>query len=172
VIARMSLGMMLTGLLLAGDGTHWGTPPSARGTGVPQDSVGAPDSRPPAAWLVNDPADSLYRAAREALDRRDYQKAADLFAQVPVRFPKSGYAADSFYWRAFALYRMGGTAQLRTALEALNTQRDKFPKAATQGDAKALALRIQGELARQGDPDARLAIQTDAARIAQPPAPP
>src|SRR5689334_23913070 len=81
----MSLGVMLTGLLLAGDGTHWGTPPAARGTGVPQDSVGAPDSRPPAAWLVNDPADSLYRAAREALDRRDYQKAADLFAQVPVR---------------------------------------------------------------------------------------
>jgi HEAT repeat protein len=175
VIVRMSLGMMLAGLLLAGDGSHWGTAPAARGAGVPQDSAAAPDSRPPAAWLVNDPADSLYRAAREALDRRDYQKAADLFAQVPVRFPKSGYAADSFYWRAFALYRVGGTAQLRTALEALNAQRDKFPKAATQGDAKALALRIQGELARQGDRNAAEAIQRDARSIAdqpEPPAPP
>ncbi len=42
---------------------------------------------PPAPWLRGDPGDSLYRAAREALDRRDYRKAADLFAQVSARYP-------------------------------------------------------------------------------------
>ncbi len=89
-----------------------------------------------------------------ALDRRDYRQAAELFAQVPARFPRSGYAADAYYWRAFSLYRVGGTPQLRAALAALDTQRERFPKAATKGDAKALASRIQGELARQGDPAA------------------
>ena len=37
--------------------------------------------------------------------------AADLFAQIPARFPKSGYAADALYWQAFALYRAGRRAR-------------------------------------------------------------
>jgi len=172
VIVRMSLGMVVAGVVAVGGGARSAAAPSTDRIGVPQDSAALPDARPPAAWLENDPADSLYRAAREALDRRDYRTAADLFAQVPARFPKSGYAADSYYWRAFSLYRLGGTAQLKTALEALNTQKDKFPKAATQGDAKALALRIQGELARQGDRDAVVAIQNDARTIVDQPEPP
>jgi HEAT repeat protein len=176
----MSLGLVLTGMLLAHEGSQVATAPSTEPGGAPQDSavlsaalsavLVAPQV--PAPWIQNDPADSLYRAARAALDRRDFRTAADLFAQVPVRFPRSGYAADSFYWRAFALYRLGGTTQLRAALEALGTQRDKFPKAATQGDSRALALRIQGELARQGDQKAALAIQNDAASIVDQPEPP
>ena len=106
----------------------------------------------PAPWLRADPADSLYRAAREALNRRDYRAAATLFAQIPARFPKSGYAADALYWQAFALYRLGGDRELRLARDALRRQRDRFPKAATNGDAAALEQRIQGELARRGDP--------------------
>jgi HEAT repeat protein len=168
----MSVGLVLTGMLLAHEGARLATGPSTEPGGITQDSAALVDSRVPAPWIRNDPADSLYRAARAALDRRDYRTAADLFAQVPARFPRSGYAADSFYWRAFALYRLGGTAQLKTALEALNTQRDKFPKAATKGDAKALALRIQGELARQGDQQAVVAIQNDAASIVEQPEPP
>jgi HEAT repeat protein len=168
----MSLGVVMAGVFAVGGGARSTVAPATDRIGVPQDSAAPSEPRPPEAWLQNDPADSLYRAAREALDRRDYRTAADLFAQLPVRFPKSGYAADSYYWRAFALYRLGGTAQLRTAREALTTQRDKFPKAATQGDAKALALRIQGELARQGDPDAVKAIQTDVNSIVDQPEPP
>lgn len=172
MIVRMSLGMVLTGMLLAQEGSRVATAPSTEPGGATQDSAALLDPRAPAPWIQNDPADSLYRAARAALDRRDYRAAADLFAQVPVRYPRSGYAADSYYWRAFALYRLGGTAQLKTALQALNTQRDKFPKAATQGDAKALALRIQGELARQGDQQAVVVIQKDAASIVDQPEPP
>jgi len=168
VIVRTSLGVVLAGVFMAA----WGW----TGPGGPaQDSVPMPDLRPPAAWLQSDPADSLYRAAREALDRRDYRTAADLFAQVPVRYPRSGYAADSYYWRAFSLYRMGGTAQLKTALAALEAQRGKFPKAATTGDARALTLRIQGELARQGDQQAVVVVRKDAESIvdqSEPPVPP
>src|SRR3954466_9691434 len=66
-----------------------------------------PDSANPGAplpWLWKDPADSLYRAAREALNRREYRPAARLFGEIPNRFPRSGYAADALYWNAFALY--------------------------------------------------------------------
>jgi HEAT repeat protein len=171
----MSLGVALAGSFAVGGGWRSVAHPSAEPIGMIQDSAVPQDPRPPAAWLQGDPADSLYRAAREALDRRDYRSAADLFAQVPSRFPRSGYAADAYYWRAFSLYRLGGTAQLKTALQALDTQRDRFPKAATKGDARALVRRIQGELARQGDPEAaaRVAEEAeDAARQPEPPMPP
>jgi HEAT repeat protein len=175
VIVRMSLGVALAGSFAVGGGWRSAAHPLAKPIAVVQDSAVPQDPRPPAAWLQGDPADSLYRAAREALDRRDYRSAADLFAQVPSRFPRSGYAADAYYWRAFSLYRLGGTAQLKTALRALGTQRDRFPKAATQGDANALARRIQGELARQGDPEAAVQVAEaaeDAVRQPAPPVPP
>ena len=76
---------------------------------------GRSDSRNPGAplpWLWNDPADSLYRAARETLNRREYRQAATLFGEIPNRFPRSGYAADALYWKAFALYRLGGDRDL------------------------------------------------------------
>jgi HEAT repeat protein len=175
---RMSLGLALAGVIAFSGGGR--TAPASRqeqAAGVAQDSAGplaGPlEARAPAAWLQGDPADSLYRAARAALDSRDYRQAAELFAQVPARFPRSGYAADAYYWRAFSLYRVGGTPQLRAALAALDTQSERFPKAATKGDAKALAGRIQGELARQGDPAAAARVAAaaeDAGRT--PPTPP
>src|SRR6476620_8745113 len=166
------LGVALAGSFAVGGGWRSAAHPSAEPIGMVQDSDMPQDPRPPVAWLQGDPADSLYRAAREALDRRDFRAAADLFAQVPSRFPKSGYAADAYYWRAFALYRLGGTAQLKAALQALDTQRTRYPKAATKGDANALESRIQGELARQGDPDAMAIVVKDADDAATPPVPP
>ena len=70
----------------------------------------------------------------------------------PAKHPKSGYAGDALYWQAFALYRLGNDEQLRQALKLLATQRTRYAKAATRGDAAALERRIQGELARRGDP--------------------
>lgn len=171
---RMWLGLALAGVMAVGDrGTPMLVTRQELAAGGAQGSAGPTDALPPAAWLQGDPADSVYRAARAALDRRDYRQAAELFAQLPSRFPRSGYAADAYYWRAFSLYRVGGTAQLHEALAALDTQRDRFPKAATKGDAKALASRIQGELARRGDPAAAASVTMaaeDAGRT--PPAPP
>ena len=95
----------------------------------------------PAPWLQGDPADSLYRAARETLNRRDYRTAANLFAQITTRFPRSGYVGDALYWQAFALYRLGGDRDLHEALAALRLQRARFPQAATHGDATALERR-------------------------------
>ena len=57
---------------------------------------------PPLPTLQGDPADSLYRMARTALQQRDYRRAADLFGQITAKHPGSGYAGDAIYWHAFA----------------------------------------------------------------------
>jgi HEAT repeat protein len=110
-----------------------------------------------------DPADSLYRAARTLMNRGDWRKAADAFAAVARRQPPSAYAADALYWQAFALYRIGGTAELRTALGVLETRRGRYPGARSEGEADALATRIQGALAARGDAGARAALARAAA---------
>lgn len=106
---------------------------------------------PPMPWGQAGPADSLYRLGREAINREDFRRAAQLFAEISARHPRSQYAADAPYWRAFALYRIGREDDLREALRALETQRTRFPRAATSADARQLAVRIRGALARQGD---------------------
>ena len=108
---------------------------------------------PPAPWADADPADSLYRAGREAINREDFRRAATLFAEISRRFPKSEYAVDAGYWRAYALYRSGRDSDLREALRAIDAQRKSFPKAKTDGDASTLAVRINGELGKRGDPE-------------------
>ena len=139
---------------------------AALGTGSPLQVSDRTVPRP--AWSEADPADSLYRAAREALNRSNYQRSAELFRRIRQDYPKSAYAADACYWEAFARYRLGGSDHLRQALEILDLQARRYPKAATRSDATVLATRIQGELARRGDATAAAAItaQAEAAAVA------
>ena len=122
-------------------------------------------ARAAASNAAVDPADSLYSAAREAMNRGDFRRAAQLFGRVESRWPDSRYAGDALYWQAYALYRQGGTSDLKAASKALKAHKDKYPKAATRGDAEALATRIEGALARQGDADAAESV-TGKARAA------
>lgn len=115
---------------------------------------------------AQDTADSLYTAAREALNAEEYERAAEAFGKVWGRYPESVYAADALYWRAFALYRQGGEDNLREALDALERQREQYPEAGTRGDARALAVRIRGQLAAGGDPEAARAVIVRAERAA------
>ena len=122
--------------------------------------VGEPfPKRPRAPWLQGDPADSMYKAAYELLNRGEWRRAASGFAAIPQRFPNSGYAPDALYWQAFALYRIGGTDDLQTALRSLETLRTKFPSAKTQSDAAALTTRIRGTLASRGDRPSQQALR-------------
>ena len=166
---RMQIGLALAAAVGVG---NWWTP---AGDVLPQEAVqqpSGPADLPPPASLQGDPADSLYRAAREALSRREFRNAAELFARIAERFPRSGYAPDALYWQAFALYREGGTPQLEAARDALRRQRERFPDAATQGDAAALSVRIQGELGRRGDSHAAADVLHAVGTIAEPPTPP
>jgi HEAT repeat protein len=115
-------------------------------------------TEPPNAWAQSDPADSLYRLARETLNRGEYRRAAQLFGDITQRFPNSVYAGDARYWRAFALYRLGGTSDLHDALAALQGDSRVYRQASLQADAPALASRIRGALALQGDSQARAQV--------------
>ena len=127
---------------------------------------------PPASWLQGDPADSLYKLGREALNRSRFREAASTFRQIRERYPRSGYTPDALYWEAFALYRLGGRSSLRQALSALEMQSDRYPQASTRGDGEALRTRITAALARSGDAESAQEITAVAATAAAPVAQP
>lgn len=116
----------------------------------------------PEPWLQEDPADSLYRAGRDALNRREFERAAGLFAEIRSRHPRSGYVPDSYYFQAFALQRLGGREREERALALLEEQRARHPAAASRADADPLRVRLQGALARVGDARAAAAVETAA----------
>ena len=113
---------------------------------------------PPEPWAEADPADSLYRLGREAINKGQFRRADELFAEISEKHPRSEYAADAPYWRAFALYRVGGDDELREALKTLDRQQRRFPKATTIADARELAIRIRGVLAKRGDVESAEAV--------------
>lgn len=108
--------------------------------------------------------DSLYRAAREALNRGEYQRAAQLFQSYQERYPSARTAPAALYWRAFALYRAGGNADLRAALAALEAQRSRYPATADDADAAALRVRVNAALAARGDQQAAAAVRAASAQ--------
>jgi HEAT repeat protein len=120
----------------------------------------------PASWAPVDPADSLWRAGRDAVSNEDWKQAERLFSRIHGDYPKSVYAADSYYWQAFALSRRGGTDQLHDAVQLLERQQDLFAAAETvkSGDSRSLLTRLRGMLARGGDADAAAAISARAER--------
>lgn len=116
----------------------------------------------PAPWIQEDPGAKAYAAARDALNARRYQEAAEAFAKLRQSYPKSGYVADSFYWQAFALYRQGGSSQYKRAVELLRAQMSQHPNASTRSDAEELQVRLEAQLARQGDARAAESITRQA----------
>lgn len=122
--------------------------------------VDAARSAPPGSWDQQDPADSLYRAARGALNRASYSQAAYMFQQIYARFPKSTYTPDAYYWEALARYRTGSRDDLAAARSALSRQRDTYPKARTRDDAGDLLARINARLAQRGDAQAAAEVES------------
>lgn len=100
------------------------------------------------------PEDSLYRLAREALNRGEYARSSSLFKSLEQRYPRSRVAPAALYYQAFALYRSGASEELRAAVEALKQQQEKYPEAAADPDAASLRTRIYAALAARGDQQA------------------
>jgi HEAT repeat protein len=119
--------------------------------------------------VTADPADSLYRAARAALTDGDYRRAAKLFKDVSDRFPKSTFAVDAMYWRAWSLYRSGTDSRnkgdLDDALDALQRYASAANKSSNAGDAAELRARIRNAQASLGDAGAAGDIAEEATRI-------
>lgn len=148
--------IVLSAMILATAGA------SARG--VQHAAPTAPyDPNDPSSVSPQDEADSLYRAARAELRERNYQRSAELFGSLRSRFPNSSYVAQSMYWEAFALNRVGDEDALQRGLELLGEQERLYPDDVS-ADARSLYVQMQGQLARRGDRAAAeiLAVQADA----------
>jgi HEAT repeat protein len=123
----------------------------------------------PAPWVTQDPGDSLYGAARNALTSGDYRTAVRQFRALRDRYPRSAYVGDAHYWEAYALSKLGSKEELRSALALLDTQASKYPGSRTIRDARELRVRIQGQLAQLGDAASAAAVAEAAAPLAPPP---
>ncbi len=122
--------------------------------------------------LPQDPADSLWRQGRERMNRGEFERAAELFRRIrtEARFERSGYRAESYYWEAFSLARLGNNDQLRQAREILARMKSQYPNDSHIRDADQLAASIDGRLARSGDAAAaeslyRAAAIADGSRV-------
>jgi HEAT repeat protein len=113
-------------------------------------------------WAKGDPADSLYRMAREAMSRGDYKRAAEIFHRIPERYPQSEYAGQALYYEAYSLYRSGGDDELSTARDRLTQLKQKYPSVA-KNDGATLLTRVCGELAKRGDQSCAMSIESTAA---------
>ena len=132
-------------------GTSYERSVPAREARAARADLGSPRAGPEVPELQQgDPADSLYRRAREALTRRNYTQAADLFRQVADRYPKSPSAPSAMYFRAFSLYQTGSVDRMRESRDVLTSLEKKYPNA-DLADAKTLRTRVCGELAQRGD---------------------
>lgn len=117
----------------------------------------------PPSWAPQDVADSVWRQARELVNRGEYGQAAQAFRSIPQRYPNSEYAPEAAYYLAFSLFRIGGTAELREAVAALEASKAKYPNARSKTEAAALNTRILGVLANRGDAQAAAALRATAA---------
>ena len=117
------------------------------------------------AYQATAMADTIYRAARRALNESQYRKAIELFEVSLDEEPE--YSAEALYYQALAYYRMGGRSNYDRAYRKLNEQLSRYPEAASSGDAEELMVRIEGELARRGDAQAAERLAREAQQLAQ-----
>jgi HEAT repeat protein len=86
-----------------------------------------------------------YESGKSALDRRDYERAAEIFDRV-IRNPPRGESAQSarvdgaYYWKAYALNKLGKRDE---ALASLGEIAKQFPQSSWLNDAKALQVEVQ-----------------------------
>ncbi|MGE0553346.1 MAG: HEAT repeat domain-containing protein [Gemmatimonadales bacterium] len=126
------------------------------------DLAWAPRGR--SALLRQEPRDSLYRRARDLLNKGEYRKAADTFAEYE-KTASERYLVASMYWRAFALYRAGTEADLRLAATVLAAQQERFPAVRNDADVTALVTRVTGALAARGDASAARRLRQNAQQV-------
>jgi len=81
---------------------------------------------------------SPYQQGTNALDRHDYPRAIDLFDRVITA--KSPRADGAYYWKAYALNKLGRRDEALAALAEIPKQ---FPQSRWINDAKALEAEVK-----------------------------
>ena len=115
-----------------------------------------------AAQTVQQGEVARFLEARRAINAEEFERAVALFqavrAESPLVTPR--FEPDSYYWEAFARYRLGDLAEARLLLEILmvgfNEARPADPRVHREAgrlyhDARALDFEIRSQLASTGD---------------------
>jgi HEAT repeat protein len=116
-----------------------------------------PMPRPLKAWNFDFDSGS-YEAGKSALDNYSYEKAIEKFDKVISGKNPSSRADGAYYWKAYALNKLGKRDEALAALAELAKQ---FPQSSWLNDAKALQAEVQqakGPVSpeNQADEDLRL----------------
>ncbi|MBI3281102.1 MAG: HEAT repeat domain-containing protein [Acidobacteria bacterium] len=92
--------------------------------------------------------DRSYSRGTSYLDRRQWEKAAEAFQAV---IDGKGQRADgAYYWKAYALYKLGRTSEAEAAIAELQKS---FPNSRWLNDAKALQVEIRQAGGRAVSPE-------------------
>lgn len=105
--------------------------------------------------------EQAFLEARRAINREEFELAAELFAAFrdPASEYTGRYKADSYYWEAFARYRLGDLPEALVLLELLEGGYDEYTdyrgnEGRLHDEVVDLRLRIRRQQAEQGDPRA------------------
>ena len=110
----------------------------------------------------------MFLEARRALNREEFDRAAELFQALRDKYPVSNtrtygrFVPDSYYWEAFGRYREGDLPEALILLDLVRVYREAqyyrdgstWREGRLYDDVRELRLRIQRQLAEEGDPDA------------------
>lgn len=81
-----------------------------------------------------------YESGKSALDNHNYEKAVEVFDRVINAKNPSTRADGAYYWKAYALNKLGKRDEALAALAELSS---KFPQSSWLNDAKALQAEVQ-----------------------------
>ncbi|MCY3677815.1 MAG: hypothetical protein F4Z31_14935 [Gemmatimonadetes bacterium] len=124
---------------------------------------GSPDGRLSAQTRQLE--EELFLQARRAINSEEFEEAAKFFAELRERIVHPRYAADSYYWEAFARYRLDDLDEALLLLETLSvydeakdghydTRRGHVPPGRLHDEWRDLRIRVLRQLAERGDPRA------------------
>lgn len=114
---------------------------------LPSPSFGHPAAAMAAAWQERS-AEALYKEGTAALDREEWDRAAEAFGESAAL---GGSRADAaLYWRAYALNKRGRRDE---ALETLAELRRNHPKSRWIRDARALEIEVRGATGQGANPE-------------------
>jgi HEAT repeat protein len=81
-----------------------------------------------------------YESGKSALDNHNYERAVEIFDRVINARNPSSRADGAYYWKAYALNKLGKRDQALATLAELSKQ---FPQSSWLNDAKALQAEVQ-----------------------------
>ena len=81
-----------------------------------------------------------YESGKSALDNHNYEKAVEIFDKVINAKNPFSHADGAYYWKAYALNKLGKRDEALAALAELSKQ---FPQSSWLNDAKALQAEVQ-----------------------------